>query len=393
MREISGPGAWKCTEGGQAVGTRKPKYINRLVPRVNRLVLHVNLGYSKNKKNQGHNVKLLHPLYKKGDSQHVDKVEEWRNVTNAFRALRNDTSVSPNVFAAFAGLHTGEFNQVAHSGGGFTGVHRILLKKMEEALQVHNPFVCLPYWDSSLDEEYSRRYFYEYTSIWSNTYFGTPVGSVISGPFAGFTGPSGYPLNRQAGYDGELMTTTDYTNIMSGTSYYSLVYTSQPTSYTRNLEYQHGSPHVYVGGTMSQLSTAAYEPVFWFHHCYIDKLFQDFRNKLRNLSASYPGNPASYRHAASYPIGIGNYTQADGYLTDWDSLVTYEPVPRTCNSTNTYCGNRSLVCQGGRCLPTRLGITKRSAPEPDKLVNGNKPRDFGAPIQNDFCIDNQCDSD
>jgi tyrosinase len=31
--------------------------------------------------------------------------------------------------------------------------------------------------------------------------------------------------------------------------------------------------HVWVGGTMSEIPVAAYDPIFWAHHCMIDRLW------------------------------------------------------------------------------------------------------------------------
>lgn len=41
--------------------------------------------------------------------------------------------------------------------------------------------------------------------------------------------------------------------------------------FSNRLENVHGAFHVWVGGAMSQVPAAAYDPVFWVHHCTIDR--------------------------------------------------------------------------------------------------------------------------
>ncbi len=43
--------------------------------------------------------------------------------------------------------------------------------------------------------------------------------------------------------------------------------------FSRRLENVHGGVHGWVGGTMSQVPTAAFDPIFWSHHSFIDFLW------------------------------------------------------------------------------------------------------------------------
>ena len=47
----------------------------------------------------------------------------------------------------------------------------------------------------------------------------------------------------------------------------------------------HGSTHVEVGGLMSRFETAALDPVFWMHHCNVDRLWESY---ARDLGHGYP---------------------------------------------------------------------------------------------------------
>jgi tyrosinase len=40
------------------------------------------------------------------------------------------------------------------------------------------------------------------------------------------------------------------------------------------LEGIHGGVHMWVGGTMGEIPVAAYDPIFWAHHCMIDRIWR-----------------------------------------------------------------------------------------------------------------------
>lgn len=45
-------------------------------------------------------------------------------------------------------------------------------------------------------------------------------------------------------------------------------------SFSDQLEGFHGQIHMWVGGTMSQVDFAAYDPIFWAHHTMVDRLWR-----------------------------------------------------------------------------------------------------------------------
>ncbi|WP_135505894.1 tyrosinase family protein [Roseovarius aestuariivivens] len=48
--------------------------------------------------------------------------------------------------------------------------------------------------------------------------------------------------------------------------------------FNTSLEQVHGDVHVWVGGAMSQVPAAAYDPIFWSHHAMIDRLWYLWQN-------------------------------------------------------------------------------------------------------------------
>ncbi|KAI8779249.1 tyrosinase protein tyr-1 [Biomphalaria glabrata] len=310
---------------------------------------------------------------------------------NAINTLKRDTSVRPNKYDAIASIHQGTNNRIAHGGPGFLGWHRVYLLVYETALRQVDPNICIPYWDSTRDNELPNPYS---SSIWSNEYMGTPRGPVIAGPFAGWRLPNGIQLTRNTGVDGQLLSVTNVQNILSRRRQEEIV-VSPGVPFLYDLELNHGSVHVYVGGGMNNLNTAAFDPIFFLHHAYIDYIWELFRARIRSLGVNpntYPQVPTNSFHTANYPTGLLGYTQVQAYSDSLASRAMYEPVP-TCSSTSPACGNRFLVCNRftTRCLPTsRTTRGKRSTDAPDDTCSSAP--NYGLPYQNDFCCDQKCDS-
>lgn len=56
--------------------------------------------------------------------------------------------------------------------------------------------------------------------------------------------------------------------------------------FTGNLEDYHGEVHIWVGGHMTDIPFAAYDPIFWAHHCMIDRIWRIWQ--LRHPQGSFP---------------------------------------------------------------------------------------------------------
>lgn len=122
------------------------------------------------------------------------------------------------------------------------------------------------------------------------------------------------------------------------------------TSFSEYLETEHGNPHVWVGGHMANTKTSPNDPIFFFHHCYVDKMwadwqaFQIFRkltfpdvilpkfpkvlvNKTmkpwtENKDWQIPGMPTPIKAKAFTPLDVLNWTKM-GAKKDNTGKVTY----------------------------------------------------------------------
>ncbi|XP_067652668.1 uncharacterized protein [Haliotis asinina] len=300
----------------------------------------------------------------------------------AIIALKHDTSVEPNKYDALAALHTGLATRIAHFGPNFLGWHRVYLLMYEVALQEVDPSICLPYWDSSLDNELDDP---RQSPIFSPGFIGGGTvagnGGVVSdGPFAGWETPNDGPLIRNIGGDGELFTLESIEAILSRERTRDIV---PPLSLPANdLEFHHGGVHVYIGGIMNQLDTAAYDPVFYLHHAFVDYIWELFRTRQRALridpQLDYPEEFGSPFHAPNETMGFNlNLTTEQGYSDDLTTSYEYDPSP-DCSERRPTCGSRYLRCNTtrGRCYPV---IPSTVTPEPPTGMPGCRPGQPGCP--------------
>ncbi len=79
----------------------------------------------------------------------------------------------------------------------------------------------------------------------------------------------------------------------------------------------HGSVHVHVHGTMALFQTAGLDPVFWIHHCNVDRLWETY---ARDLEHGYPfqdGAGAGTAARQSWTSQQFRFRRADGSTRTW----------------------------------------------------------------------------
>jgi len=139
--------------------------------------------------------------------------------------------------------------------------HRMYVYYLEAVVRgvLKDNTFSLPYWD------YTKR-------------------SVLPEPFRSPTDPTWGPLfnNRGTGInnkpvnDGDPIDTTQYLTGLMNEALCEGGYTiqGQVQGFCANLDWNlHGTVHGAIGGSMGSVPTAAVDPIFWLHHCNIDRLW------------------------------------------------------------------------------------------------------------------------
>jgi tyrosinase len=173
----------------------------------------------------------------------------------AFEMINNDGTLGQLV-DIHAQMH------MQHTNERLLPWHRIFVYLFEEALHNYHPDVCVPCWDwTSAGEQHFPGWL---ASVLPTVHTPTRTITVVRSP----------------GTDAQLASiAAGVPSAMAQTSY---------NSFTAPINGIHGAVHIWVGGTMSNVSEAAADPVFWLHHGNLDRLWWVWYNS----SAGHHQNPA-----------------------------------------------------------------------------------------------------
>jgi tyrosinase len=164
-----------------------------------------------------------------------DQQDRFINAINQINAM--------NAFGPLVDIHANAAHQM-HGHPRFLPWHRIYLLRLEELLQMIDPTVCIPYWRSSEEQAFPS---------WLLGF--TPTVSLMGGP---------HTVTRNIGAFATLPDPAAVGTAMANGTF---------NTFGPALEGIHDSGHVWVGGSMMGFTTAPADPVFWMHHCEIDRIW------------------------------------------------------------------------------------------------------------------------
>ncbi|SMP19825.1 tyrosinase [Muriicola jejuensis] len=165
--------------------------------------------------------------------------------------------------------------------------HRMQIFEMEQAMQVINPNISMPWWDSSVDQSTDPN-----SLLWSASFMGQF--------------DQAWQLNRNLGGSGPLPTPTDVINLQAISDF--LVYSNQMERGP-----VHRGAHVWVGGAMPT-TLSPRDPIFYLHHTNIDRLWAVWED----------ANPGGSSHIITSMIRYDGTYVFDGVtlpLVDPDDIV------------------------------------------------------------------------
>ena len=182
-------------------------------------------------------------------------VTEQQRIICAFNMINNDGTLGKLV-----DIH--EEMHMQHTDDRLLPWHRVFIYLFEEALHQYHPDVCLPYWD------------------WTK-----PAGQNIPVWLAGVTPVVQTPtrtltVSRAPGSSASLA------SIASGVA----TANSQTTysSFGSLVNGIHGSVHMWVGGTMSDITESPADILFWMHHANLDRLWWKWYNSPQGQGKNPP---------------------------------------------------------------------------------------------------------
>ena len=187
--------------------------------------------------------------------------DELHSLREGFAALYALPASNPSSFAVQATFHGGPpIDYCQHGAPGFFTWHRAEMKAFEDALHAVDCDVMLPFWDWSTGPS---------TGIPQACRDATYVNR------AGVTVPN--PLYAGPRHAGGMTVRGGGANTVPFDDLAAQVQSAyaEPSfgSFQSLINGPHGSIHVRVGGDMGSVPTASYDPLFYFHHANVDRIW------------------------------------------------------------------------------------------------------------------------
>jgi len=130
----------------------------------------------------------------------------------------------------------------------------------------------------------------------------------------------------------------------------------QPYDFSR-YEGNHGRVHMWINGHMASLPCAPCDPMFWSHHCFVDKLGEGLRDRLADSQFVYPTNSwrIPWRHRPRDPMRPFNFRNEDGMFDDRigkEYFYEASPMDEPCGRHADCSPTGLLWCDNGECKAT-----------------------------------------
>jgi tyrosinase len=189
--------------------------------------------------------------------------------------------------------------------------HRAYLYFFEKALQDVVAGVTVAWWDWTAPDRTIPPAFADTTVADGSA---NPLASSPIQP-SGRRNPRERVTTRRPGRSGRLPTAADVADVLDNRDF---------CTFQTQLESLHGGVHIWVGGTMSAIPVAAYDPVFWAHHAMIDRIWY-----LWQLGHPGAGPPASMldQALAPFPMTVRDTLDITALGYDYAEATAAAPGP------------------------------------------------------------------
>ncbi|HET6571752.1 MAG TPA: tyrosinase family protein [Solirubrobacterales bacterium] len=198
-----------------------------------------------------------------------------------------------------------------HRSPFFLPWHRAYLYFFEKALQDRVPGVTLPWWD------WTQNHSEDLPPPYARARVGGARNPLASSPIrkVGRRDPREKRTWRRFGPKSWLPEPGEVKAVLGNREFF---------TFQNQLENIHNGIHGYVGGTMGDPNTSAYDPIFWAHHCMIDRLWYLWQ-------LEHPGVqlPAPYLDAALPPFPMTVRQTLDITALGYDYAAGTAAVPGT----------------------------------------------------------------
>ncbi|MEL6499775.1 MAG: tyrosinase family protein [Cyanobacteria bacterium J06623_1] len=197
---------------------------------------------------------------------------ELQKFRAALTQLQNDTA--RNNYQFMAGLHgLPNPSNCPHHLPTFLPWHRLYLSQFESLLQRFDPSVTLSYWDWTSEQAIAEGIPNLIADSTVSDRDGNDVNNPLASAVVGFQDRSTSRNPREAGR--LRFYADDVATAMAQNIFYTA--SAETLDFTTALEAPHDSFHDWVRGDMGRVAFSAYDPIFWLHHCNIDRLWAEWQ--------------------------------------------------------------------------------------------------------------------
>lgn len=196
--------------------------------------------------------------------------EELHDLREAFAGIYQLSESNPKSFTRIAGLHGLPSPSYCSHGStsGFLSWHRAYLLELENALREIKCDVTLPFWDwnSTVNQGIPEPC---KSPTYTNRSGQTVDNPLYRGPIAPSAG-GGFTTRR-----------SDINTVSFADLAHSAAANQSElnfNNYASTLNGIHGSVHVRFSGSMTSVALAAFDPIFFFHHANVDRLWASWQN-------------------------------------------------------------------------------------------------------------------
>ena len=245
----------------------------------------------------------------------------------------------------------------------------------------------LPYWDNRCERRLKGNV--KYSILFSEDFLGNGDGYVTTGFAQGWKTVNADCFKRYKTLYRDVSTVLAQlfpenadAKVKVGT------YQQMCTPWNGDFESLHGGPHEFIGGLMSYIACSPNDPIFFMHPCFIDKLFEVFKNyslvnnfelkypdiSKKNLPSGFDVNKFNFSktQGANHPMqpfqGIDNEY---GLLSDTYTKIFYQydtsPGDIVCKKDSDCCKSNYFWCDDKvtkKCIPKVVegGMCEKSFP-------------------------------
>jgi tyrosinase len=257
--------------------------------------------------------------------------KEWLELSSKEKELYIDGVIELNKrgdYMPYATLHVTR-SDLKHGSDMFLPWHRQFLMNFENSLRgLGGKYKCvtIPYWDWGKERKAGD--WQRSSPLFKGEYaVGSPTDGCFGGDFKGFKMTSGECVKR-AFRNSKPLPDDDYAQS-------SILYKTFGEARSFIERGLHGWPHVSIGGHMGSHSSPA-DPMFWIHHCYVDKLWamqQDCQGVDKVSPRSYGRNEMGTLSASQSLPQVGSNVKTQIKLTSTGVKYSLGKLTREVSKT------------------------------------------------------------